>query len=154
MLSGNSVMCRFCRPKWMQDSQKVGISTMKLGRYSINQRRSNNKFSHCTINASHATIRYCLSLIKWRRMMVPEERTIVHGTCGREHGIGSWITYMPLLTNCNLSMDHDYLMCSTGHRGWIGKSASFIGLISARWTVSAVSWGCSGESRCTVKAEL
>ena len=53
-----------------------------------------------------------------------------------------------------LSTDHDYVMCSTNHRGWIGKSASSIGVISSQWTVSAVSQGCSGVLRCTVNAEL
>ena len=31
---------------------------LKTALYSINQRQSNNKFSHCTINASDVAVRY------------------------------------------------------------------------------------------------
>ena len=64
-------------------------------------------------------------------MMVPEERTIVRGTCDREYMIGNWIECMPSLTDCNLSTDNDYSICLTSDMGKNGKSASSIALISA-----------------------
>ena len=36
---------------------------------------------------------------------------------------------MPSLTNCNLSTDNDYLICSTSDTGQNGKSVSSIALI-------------------------
>ena len=62
---------------------------------------------------------------------MPEERTIVHGMCGRENKIGSWIKYMSSLINCNLSTDEEYSICPTSDTGQNGKSTSSVGLISA-----------------------
>ena len=83
---------------------------------------------------------------------MPEEKTIVRGTTGREHKIGSSTEYMPSLTDCNLSTDEDHSICSTSDTGRNGKSVSSIVLIYAVSTILEVSQGCSDVSKWNVEA--